>query len=561
MRMTASTGSGRAGPGSARPARSRGRLLLVISAGVLFVASVALLAVVMALGPSAAVPRIGPGGPVWSVQVRPSAATVITLERAGLLLGALGVAVGLAAIRLGWRPPAALLVGAGSAAAVLFVFLPPAGSIDVLNYAVYGRIAAVGHSPYALRPAELYSAGDPVGLYAPANWRTLPTIYGPVATAFQWAAARLGGASMARIVFWIRLGNAIAFVAAAAGLVRLAGPGGARRARACVLWAVNPLMLFWLVGSGHVDVLLPPFAIAALIVIGSGRRRGVLPGLLTGIIVGAATAIKTPFALAALGLAWVVRTSPRTIMAGLAGAAAVLIPCFALPGALNTAALSRRLTVSAGFIYPVPGAVVSRPAVFAATVLLATLVLALLLLWRLPAGNPALPAVRPAAALTLSWLTVFPVQAPWYDALIFALLALMPASGLDYLLIARCLLLSEMLLPGVLPNTGSLSLAIARFSHVGLLAVLAALIAMCLLRAWGAARTEDSDPGAAGQASGIRRRRAESSRPFGLPSQPPGEFAVPAELTCQPSPGRAAEMPLHKVHPAARHRTQPEITL
>jgi hypothetical protein len=487
------------------------------------VASITLLAAVMALGPSAAVPRIGPGGPMWSMQASPSATTVITLERTGLLLGALGVAVGLAAIRRGWRPSATLLVGAGSAAAALFVFLPPAGSIDVLNYAIYGRIAALGHTPYVMRPAELYSARDPVGLYAPANWRTLPTIYGPVATAFQWAAASLGGASMARIVFWIRFGNAIAFVATAAGLARLAGPDGARRARACVLWAVNPLMLFWLVGSGHVDVLLALFVVAALIVIGSGRRRGVLPGLLTGVIVGAATAIKTPFALAALGLAWVVRTSPRTVVAGLLGAAAVLIPCFALPGALNTAALSRRLTVSAGFIYPVPGAVGSRPAVLAVTVLFATVALALLLLWRLPAGHPALPAVRPAAALALAWLTVFPVQAPWYDALIFALLALMPASGLDYLLVARCLLLSEMLLPGVLPNTGSLSLAIARFSHAGLLVVLAALIVMCLLRAWGAARPEDSDQGGSGA---------------GAADQGPGRGVLAVAATPVPDSGR-----------------------
>ena len=420
-------------------------------------ASIALLALVMMLGPSAAVPRLGPGGPMWSLQARPSAATVITLERTGLLLGALGVAVGLAAVRRGWRPPVTLLVGAGAAVAALFVFLPPAGSIDVLNYAIYGRIAGLGHNPYVMRPAELYGAGDPVGLYAPANWRTLPTIYGPVATALQWAAARLGGASMARIVFWIRLGNAIAFVATAAGLVRLAGQDRARRARACLLWAVNPLMLFWLVGSGHVDVLLALLMVAALLLIRPPGRSGVLAGVVTGLAVGAATAIKTPFALAALGLAWAARSSPRTIVAGLFGAAAVLIPCCLLPGALNTAVLSRRLTVSAGFIYPVPGAVGSRPAVFAATVLLATVALAVLLLWRLPAGHPALPAVRPAAALALAWLAVFPVQAPWYDALIFPLLALMPASGLDYLLITRCLLLSEMVLPGVLPNTGSLS--------------------------------------------------------------------------------------------------------
>jgi hypothetical protein len=484
---------------------------LAVSAAIISAAGITLLAVVMLLGPSAAVPRLGPGGPMWSLQVRPSAATVIALERMGLLLGAIGVALGLAAVRRGWRPSAHLLVGAGAAAAALFMFLPPAGSIDVLNYAIYGRIAYLGHNPYLMRPAELYRAGDPVGLYAPANWRTLPTVYGPVATALQWAAAELGGASMARIVFWIRLGNAIAFVATAVGLVRLAGQDRARQARVCLLWAVNPVMLFWLVGSGHVDVLLALLMVAALTALralaasrpdgrpgpaGStvpgvvpgpvpGAVASVVAGAVTGLIVGAATAIKAPFALAALGLAWAARASPRAIVAGVFGAAAVLIPCSLVPGALNTAGLSRRLTVSAGFIYPVPAAIGSRPVVFAATVLLATVALAVLLLWRLPAGHRGLPAVRPPAALALAWLAVFPVQAPWYDGLIFALLALMPASGLDYLLIFRSLLLSEMVLPGVLPNTGTLSVAITRLCHLGLLATAAALIVMCLARARG----------------------------------------------------------------------------
>jgi hypothetical protein len=211
----------------------------------------------------------------------------------------------------------------------------------------------------------------------------------------------------------------------------------------------------------------------------------VLAGALTGLLVGAATAIKTPFALAALGLAWAARASPRAVAAGAFGAAVVLIGCCLVPGAAGTAGLSRRLTVSAGFIYPVPAAVGSRPAVFAAITALATVALALLLLWRLPPGHRGLPAVRPAAALALAWLAVFPVQAPWYDALIFVLLALMPASGLDYLLIIRCLLLSEMVLPGAAPNTGALSVAITQVSHFGLLAAAVALIVMCLARAWG----------------------------------------------------------------------------
>ena len=247
--------------------------------------SVAAFAVVMALGPSATVPRIGTGAPLFWWPAHPSAALVSALERLGVLAGALGTAIGLAAIRRGWRPSAWLLPGAGVLAAGLFVVLPPAGSTDVLSYACYGRIASLGHSPYLVTPAQLYRASDPVGILGPAAWRTLPSVYGPVATVVQWAAAELGGGSMARIVFWIRLGNALAFLATAVALLRLVGQDPVRRIRVCLLWTANPLMLFWLIGSGHLDVLIALLTVAALLAI---RRPGTTGGLVGGILAGAA---------------------------------------------------------------------------------------------------------------------------------------------------------------------------------------------------------------------------------------------------------------------------------
>ena len=412
-----------------------------------------------------------------------------------LVLGALAVATGIAAIGRGWRPSARLLVFVGAAGAALFVLLPPAGSIDALNYAIYGRIAALGHSPYVMTPAQLHGSGDPVGLFAPVAWRTWPTVYGPVATALQWVAAELGGASMARIVFWIRLTFGIAFVATAVGLVRLAGGDRARQARACLLWAVNPLMLFWLVGSGHVDVLLALLAVLALLVIRSRYGSGIIRGAVTGLIVGAGIAIKTPFALVGLGMVWTARKSPRAIVAGLFGASAVLIPGYLFPGVLDTAVLNRRLTFDPKYIFPVPGAIASRPTIFAALVLFAMLALTLLLFWRMPPGHPALPAVRPAAALVLAFLVCFPTQFPHYDALIFPLLALMSASWLDYLLIARCLVLSLMMLPGVgAPSTAEW--LVHHLSHLGALFLLAALIVMFLFRARGARQPDDLEAAA-----------------------------------------------------------------
>src|SRR5215472_10259004 len=66
-------------------------------------------AVVMVLGPSAAVPKMDSAGPLLWLDARPPAGLVIALERVGALAGALGTAAGLAAVQGGWRPAPRLL--------------------------------------------------------------------------------------------------------------------------------------------------------------------------------------------------------------------------------------------------------------------------------------------------------------------------------------------------------------------------------------------------------------------------------------------------------------------
>ena len=477
---------------AAETQRGRVTSALIVSAAALFAASVILLGIAMALG----MPAVA-GGPMWSLAAKPSPDAVAVLLGIGLFAGAGAVSLGVAAVNNGWRPSAALLVGASAIVVALYLFLPPSwGDTDVLNYAIYGRIAALGHNPYLMTPAQLARTRDPVGRLGPHAWRDWPTVYGPVATALQWVAAELGGASMAWIVFWIKVSNAIAFVLTSLGLVRLTARIPAMQARVCILWAVNPLMLFWLVGNGHIDVLLALAAVLALIVIQAQRGNGALAGLVTGLIVGAGTAIKTPFALVALAIAWAARRSPAVLAAGLAGAAVVIIPGYLAPGVLDGAVLSRRLTWDQGFLH-LPAAISSRPLVYGCLILLAMAVLAVLLLWRLPqGGHQSLPFVRPAVALVLAWLVIFPTAGPWYDALIFPLLALMLPSWLDYLVIAQCLALSEMALPSAPTHSlYQLERLIGIASHVAVLLVPIVLAAMCVRDAWGVRWDDASGPG------------------------------------------------------------------
>ena len=85
-------------------------------------------------------------GPPWELAVHVSARAVIAVLWAGGLLGAAGVVAGLIAARRGMPLRARTLMIAALTAVAVLVVLPPVGSTDALDYAVYGHIAALGHS-------------------------------------------------------------------------------------------------------------------------------------------------------------------------------------------------------------------------------------------------------------------------------------------------------------------------------------------------------------------------------------------------------------------------------
>ena len=258
-------------------------------------ASLVAMVVAMVLGTSAAVPYFGSTAPFLTFGGSPSQATVTALTWFAAVCGGAGTLTGLYALRRGpFVSPKRLLV-AGVVAACVLALLPPAGSVDMLNYAIYGRIADIGRNPYSTTPFLLSRTGDPVGVLLPSGWQRVPTVYGPITTAIQWAAAHLGGNSMAHIVFLLKWGNAVAFAATGVVLDRLVGPDPVRRMRACLLWTVNPIMLFWMVGSGHADVYAVFFLVLALYAM---RRSAFLAGL-SG---GAAVAVKASFLFPAAAL-------------------------------------------------------------------------------------------------------------------------------------------------------------------------------------------------------------------------------------------------------------------
>lgn len=461
--------------------------------------SVGLMAYVAALGPSAAAPLVDRGRPPWWIGTHPSGVLVTVLLWSALIVGAVSVCAGLAAVRGGWRPRIRPLLAGGLLACLVLVATPAVGSTDTLDYAVYGRLAVLGESPYTHTPLQLRAVGDPVGRYAPHNWRHSLSVYGPLATATEWVAAELGQGSMARTVMWLKAMDAAAFLGTGLLLGRRAPPAG--RARAHLLWTLNPIMIWQLVGSGHVDAIATVAAVAAL-----QARRGLTAGALTG----AAAAVKAPYGLVGLGLLWVARRSPRRLVGLALGVAAVVGASYAVAGAPAVADLAA-LTGHTTGIDPWRGAFALLRLNLHGTVahvapLVTGAVLAVLLYRQLPDDPVAESPARPALAVLLGWLVPAAYQYPWYDAPAFALLPMLPSrrtmTVLEYLLIAHGLIGSLAYLPGVYRAAQTPWLLddpyVLHATRLGSVAVAAVGVAFLVYACWP-------------------RRGLRRSPPFGLP--------------------------------------------
>ncbi len=450
--------------------------------------SIGLTILIALLGPSAMAPALAgrPGQPPYSLVAHPSANLVVALAAAALAAGTLGLALSMHAARRGWAPSPGALLLAGIAAAAVLAFLPPFGSADHLSYAGYGRMLVSGHDPYATGPDVL--GHDPVAR-AVEDWRTTPSVYGPLATAGQALAAVIGGTSVRLTVFVLSLLNLAAFAGAGLLLHWLARGDRRCQLRAALLWTVNPLLLYELMAGAHVDTQAAVFALAAvasfpaLIPNGAARWRAALRCVAVGALSGLGAAVKLTAALAGGGLAIAARRS-WCLLTGLAVGFAVVAGVALAAGGPHVLGQTMRggRFVSIGSPWRPARAVLTAAfgagaahwLVTAGSVILAV-ILAVLLLRRppdrlsrpvrgsaLPAGpTPAsgldqssarvAVAAGPALALTLAWLFAWPYVLPWYDALAWVLLPLIAWSWLDWLVLARTAALGF----GYLPARGA----------------------------------------------------------------------------------------------------------
>ncbi len=449
-------------------------------------------------GPSSAVVTASSPGlaPPWWLPLPLPVAFVTSLLWTATLVGAIGVGAGLMAVARGARPPVRLLITAGLLAAAVFTVLPAAGSSDTLDYAAYGRMAVLGYNPYQMTPLELRLTGDPVGRATPQAWQGDPSDYGPLATLEQAAAAELGGTATGRTIFWLKLWNALAFGLVVLVLDRLLRADPVRRARAHLLWTVNPLLLWGLLASGHVDAVA---AACGLLAVSLVRRwsRGQHPRLpylvLAGLLVGAAADFKITYAMFGLGVAWMTRTSWRGLACAGAAALAAVVPVYLSFGGRAVTVLMNHRDATPDTLYRVLGDSFLQPSLpQVLLVVLPVLAVTTVLLFRgLPDSFAELPAIHPAFVFSLAWLLAWPYQRPWYDAAVFCLLAFYRAGWLDGLLLAQLAVSTLELMPGMPafpPAHGWLATAVRTVQVTYLvpgtrLAVLVGVTGLCVLSA------------------------------------------------------------------------------
>ena len=454
--------------------------------------AVLLLGLVALLGDSVAVAGLGAATvhPPWDLAAAAGPVPVTVLAGAGYLLGGAALWSGLRAVRSGTGLPAPRhLVTAGLVAAFAFTAVPPSGSADHLSYLAYGRIAVAGDDAYAQAPGSWRGGTDPVAGAVQPPWRDTPSVYGPAATAAFALAARLGADSLRASVWAWSLLCALAFAAVALALDRAHRGDVVARQRAAVLWTANPVLLGQLVLGAHVDVLATALAVGALRL--TVRHR--LPAAaLAGAMVGLAASVKAPYAVFGLAAVWGLRPLgrprwPRAAAVGLLGAVAVAVPAHLLAGPrvfdqLGTASgftsIASPWRALVNLVELGAGSGSLRPAVLPAALLAATVVAVLvgprilgaaadrdgphrvcassedtLSPGRLTAAVESGTA-RAALVVAVAWVLCAPYTLPWYDAMVWAPLALVATvtsdelAGLENALLVRLVVLTLAYLPG-----------------------------------------------------------------------------------------------------------------
>ena len=352
-----------------------------------------------------------------------------------IVLQCLGLAGLLWANSRGWRPNPRHLFFAVCGIVAVMVNITPVGSSDAASYAAYGHMANRGFDPYTNGP-DILLPGNPYTQSVGPMWTHTPSVYGPLATWVQQLAAWIGGLSPGATVHYLMIFNGIVFLGVGYFLLKTADDP----VRATLMWVANPVLIQQLVAGGHLDT----YAAAATVVgvqIARGGDRG-WRFLAAGAAIGVACAFKINAGLVGAGFAWalIMRRDWWNLVRLAVGGLGTIVLFYSFYG---LHAFGQLVSASSLVATPSPwrafelalqglfglfgqpglGKTIGSAATSAAWPVL-MVVVAVFIYRRISADQPAVVTVP--FALCFAWIVVAPWSLPWYAALAWVIVALLP---------------------------------------------------------------------------------------------------------------------------------------
>jgi hypothetical protein len=321
-------------------------------------------------------------------------------------------------------------------------------------YAGYGQLTAQGKDAYVHDVDELADSDGPDD----AVFEGLPphtaNVYGPIAQKVFGISASVAGPSLRNTVWLFQIIALCAFLALALLLDFAAGfrkpsESADARARVALLWICNPILLFELVNGAHIDAIAVALGLIALLLVARSAIG-------SGILVGMSIAVKVSYGIYAVAIAWaLIRSGRKLVGYSIAASLTTLLLYLHARTELTTLQLASKWVSSPSPWGPIDGVLSHASTAIARLVVsTGTIVLLVIVARRLDSGLPRGDddargrAIRTAVLLGSAWLLTSPYAFPWYDALVWAPLVLLPASGVDLVMLARITIVGVAYLPG-----------------------------------------------------------------------------------------------------------------
>jgi alpha-1,6-mannosyltransferase len=228
-------------------------------------------------------------------------------------------------VRSGDVDRGALLIATGVWVLPLLV-APPLFSRDIFSYLAQGDLALHGFDPYQYGVSVL---NDHLSANVDPTWQNTPAPYGPLFILLAKSVVLVTGQSTVVGVVAMRMTMCVGLVLLCWALPRLAQRLGGSPTVALWLGAANPLVLLYLVGGGHNDLLMIGLLAAGTALV-LDRRHG--KGFL---LVTLAFAVKATAGVALPFLVWIWAArrdgaAARRLTSAAARGLAVVLPTFAV---------------------------------------------------------------------------------------------------------------------------------------------------------------------------------------------------------------------------------------